>query len=102
MMNAREILLLSSFLFCAGMYGVLTRRNIVGILMSMELMFNSACMNFIVFARCLNPLSPAGDVFVVFIVAVAAAEIAVAFAIVMCIYRDKKTANIEDINLMKG
>ncbi len=92
-------LLLSGVLFSIGVIGVLTRRNAIVIFMCVELMLNSANLAFIAFSKYLN--SPSGQVFVFFIMAVAAAEVAVGLAIIIAIYRNKETINVDEINLMK-
>ena len=94
-------LLLGAGLFCIGVYGVLTRRNAVAILMAIELMLNAANINLIAFARFVDPGKLLGHSFTVFVIAVAAAEAAVGLAIVLCIYRNLKNINVDDIHLLK-
>lgn len=96
-----QFLILAAFLFCIGLYGVLTRRNAIGVLMSIELMFNAVNINLVAFSKYLAPLNLAGQVFAFFIIAVAAAEAAVGLAIILSIYRNFKNINVDDINLMK-
>jgi NADH:ubiquinone oxidoreductase subunit K len=97
-----HFLCLGSTLFGIGLYGVLTRRNAVGMLLSLELMFNAANINLIATNRFLGlALEPAGQVFAAFIIAVAAAEATVGVAIVLCIYRNFKDINVNDIHLLK-
>ncbi|MHB9154788.1 MAG: NADH-quinone oxidoreductase subunit NuoK [Endomicrobiales bacterium] len=102
MIPIKELLLLGSALFCIGIYGALTRRNTVGILMSIELLFNSACLNFVVFTRYLHPALLTGDLFVLFVIAAAAAEVAVGLALLIAVYRGSKDIFIDRINLMRG
>jgi len=95
-----HILVLSLALFVIGMIGVLTRRNAIIVLMGIELMLNSANINFVAFSRQLGDL--AGQVFSVFTIVVAAGEVAVGLAIIIALYRNKDTINIDEINIMKG
>lgn len=94
-------LLLGAGLFCVGVYGVLTRRNAVAILMAIELMLNAANINLIAFARFVDPERLLGHSFAVFVIAVAAAEAAVGLAIVLCIYRNLGNINVDDIHVLK-
>ncbi len=88
-------------LFCLGVYGVLTRRNAVAILMAIELMLNAANINLIAFARYGDGMMMAGQAFSIFVITVAAAEAAVGLAIIICIYRNLRNINVDDINLLK-
>ncbi|MBS1259404.1 MAG: NADH-quinone oxidoreductase subunit K [Candidatus Scalindua arabica] len=92
-------LILSGVLFSIGAVGVLIRRNAIVIFMCIELMLNSVNLAFITFSRQLNSMD--GQIFVFFIMTVAAAEAAVGLAIIIAIYRNKATVNVDDINLMK-
>jgi len=92
-------LILSAVLFCIGVAGVLTRRNALIIFMSVELMLNAANLAFIAFSRFLHNVD--GQVFVFFVMAVAAAEVAVGLAIIVTIFRQKESVDIDQINLMK-
>lgn len=94
-------LILATIMFFVGMYGFLTRRNLITILMSSELILNSVNINFMVFNRYLWPHQLEGMFFSLFIIAVAAAEAAVAIAIIINIYRRFITINVEDVNEMK-
>lgn len=94
-------LIVGAGLFCLGVYGVLTRRNAVAILMSIELMLNGANVNLVAFARFTDPLAMAGQSFAIFVITVAAAEAAVGLAIVMCVYRNLKHINVDDINILR-
>ena len=93
-------LLLSAFLFCTGIYGVLARRNGVLVLMSIELMLNAVNINLVAFSARLNDVS--GQVFALFVIAIAAAEVGVGLAIVLLIYRNRVGVNLDEIDLMKG
>jgi NADH-quinone oxidoreductase subunit K len=94
-------LILSVILFGIGMFGALTRRNAVGVLMALELMFNAVNLNFVVFSRYLPQPLLQGQIFAIFVITVAAAEAAVGLAIVLGLYRNFQTINVDEINLMK-
>ena len=94
-------LILASIMFFAGVYGFLTRRNLITLLMSVELMLNSVNINFIAFNRYLFPHKLEGMFFSLFIIAIAAAEAAVAIAIIINIYRRFATINVENVDEMK-
>jgi NADH:ubiquinone oxidoreductase subunit K len=89
----------SAALFSVGVYAVLARRNAVLVLMGIELMLNSVNVNLVAFAQYLNQLT--GQVFALFVIAVAAAEVGIGLAIVLLIYRNRETINIDEINLLK-
>jgi len=95
-------LLVSSLLFLIGLFGALTRRNIIGILMGIELMFNAANLNLAAFNRFLHPGVALGQAFAVFTMAVAAAEVVVGLALVVAIYRSMDTVYAEDIDFLRG
>ena len=94
-------LVLSAALFSIGFYGVLSRKNSVAILMSLELMLNAVNINIVAFWRFLTPENIAGQVFAIIVFAVAAAEVAVGLALVISIYRRQKTVAADEIDLMK-
>jgi len=94
-------LILSAALFCVGLYGVLARRNAIGILMSIELMLNAVNINLVAFWRYITPTLVTGPMFTIFVIAVAAAEAAVGLALVIAIYRSRDTVNVEEVDLMK-
>ena len=100
MVGASHYLILSTLVFSIGVIGVLTRRNVIIIFMSIELMLNAVNLNLIAFADRLQDL--AGHVFAVFVITVAAAEAAVGLGIVICLFRNKETVNVDEINLMRG
>jgi NADH:ubiquinone oxidoreductase subunit K len=96
-------LLLSSLLFAIGLAGALVRRNAIIVLIGIELMLNAANLNFIAFWRySKNPDALVGVLFVMFSIGIAAAEAAVGLALIISIYRHYKTANVDQINSMKG
>lgn len=94
-------LILATVMFFTGVYGFLTRRNLITMLMSVELILNSVNINFMAFNRYLFPGKLEGHFFSLFVIAVAAAEAAVAIAIIINIYRRFTTINVEDVNQMK-
>ena len=94
-------LIVSTFMFFAGVFGFITRKNLITMLMSVELILNSVNINFVVFNRYLFPGQLQGHFFSLFIIAVAAAEAAVAIAIIINIYRHFNTIDIEDVDEMK-
>ena len=99
MITPTHYLALSAALFMIGAIGVLTRRNIIIILMSIELMLNAVNINFIAFSHQIQNV--VGQVFAVFVICVAAAEAAVGLAIILAFYRNKDTVNIDDMSLMR-
>jgi NADH:ubiquinone oxidoreductase subunit K len=94
-------LAVSTLMFFAGVYGFLARRNLLTILMSLELMLNAADINFAVFNRFLYPGQMDGMFFTLFAIGVSAAETAVAIAIIINIYRNLKNINVDEVNKMK-
>jgi NADH-quinone oxidoreductase subunit K len=94
-------LVLAAALFSLGLYGVLARKNAIAILMGVELMLNAVNVNLVAFWRYLTPDSVSGQAFAVMVFAVAAAEVAVGLALVISIYRRRKTVAADEINLMK-
>ena len=95
-------LILGAALFCVGLYGALVRRNAVGILMALELMLNAVNINLVAFSRWLTPDVLAGQVFAMFVIAIAAAEAAIGLAIIIALYRSRRSINADEIDLMKG
>lgn len=93
------ILLFSAALFSLGIYGVLARRNAVLVLMSIELMLNAVTLNLVAFATHLGQI--AGQVFGLFVIAVAAAEVGIGLAIVILIYRNRETISVDEVNLLR-
>src|SRR5512136_527023 len=93
-------LAVSAILFTLGALGVLVRRNAIIIFMSVELMLNAANLAFVTFARALNQLD--GQIFVFFVMTVAAAEVAVGLALIVTIFRAKQSINVDDIHSLKG
>jgi NADH-quinone oxidoreductase subunit K len=92
-------LVVSLLLFCLGMMGVIVRRNLLVIYMSLELMLNAANLSLVAFSRFTHNLD--GQVFVFFIITVAAAEVAVGLALIVALYRRRQSAHVEDLTTMK-
>ncbi|WP_421659485.1 NADH-quinone oxidoreductase subunit NuoK [Leptothermofonsia sp. ETS-13] len=100
-MQLQFFLLLAAGLFCIGIYGLITSRNAVRVLMSIELMLNSVNLNLMAFSNYLDSQAVKGQVFTTFVIAIAAAEAAVGLAIVLAIYRNRDTVDMEQFNLLK-
>lgn len=94
-------LLLAAALFCLGLYGVLSRKNAVAILMGVELMLNAVNINLVAFWRYLDPLKVTGQAFAIMVFAVSAAEVAVGLALVISLYRRRKTVIAENVDLLR-
>ena len=94
-------LILAAALFCIGLYGVLARKNAIAILLGVELMLNAVNINLVAFWRYLDPARMAGQAFAVIVFAVAAAEVAVGLALIISVYRRRKTVIADEIDLMK-
>jgi NADH:ubiquinone oxidoreductase subunit K len=92
-------LFFAAILFAAGIYGVLARRNAVLVLMSVELMLNAVNLNLVAFSQYLHNL--AGQVFALFVITVAAGEIGIGLAIVILIYRNRETIDVDEVDLLK-
>ena len=97
--SVEHYLMVSVILFCLGLLGVIVRRNLLVIYMGLELMLNAANLALVAFSRFNNDLD--GQVFVFFIITVAAAEVAVGLALIVALYRKRRTAHVEDLTLMK-
>lgn len=101
MIPINDFLILSAILFALGMYGVLARRSAVLILMSVELMLQAVSINFIAFAVYLDPENFAGLIFTVFVITIAAAEVGLALAIILRLYRNRGSANVDEADTLK-
>ena len=99
-MPVTQYVMLSAFLFCTGIYGVLARRNGVAVLMSIELILNAVNLNLVAFGAMRG--SDAGAVFALFVIAIAAAEVGVGLAIVLLLYRNRQSIDLDEVDLMKG
>jgi NADH:ubiquinone oxidoreductase subunit K len=97
----QQYVYLSAILFSIGVYGVLARRNAVLILMSVELMLNAVSINMVAFAVYLSPSLFVGIIFAIFIITIAAAEVGLALGIVLRVFRNRGTANVDEIDSLK-
>jgi NADH:ubiquinone oxidoreductase subunit K len=93
------VLIFSALLFSAGVYGVLARRNAVMVLMAIELMLNAVNVNLVAFSAQIQDV--AGQVFALFVIAVAAAEVGIGLAIVILLFRNRASINVDEVNLLK-
>ncbi|MGG5255172.1 NADH-quinone oxidoreductase subunit NuoK [Neobacillus sp. SM06] len=98
---ASAFLALALILFCIGLYGALTKKNTVIVLISIELMLNAANINLVTFSKYGITPSITGQIFALFAITIAAAEAAIGLAILISLYRNRKTVNIDEINTMK-
>jgi len=94
-------LVLAAVLFSIGLFGVITKRNAIAILMGIELMLNAVNINLVAFSRFIEPSDVVGQVFAVFIIVVAAAEVAVGLAIIIALARARQTIDAEELHLLK-
>jgi NADH:ubiquinone oxidoreductase subunit K len=99
-MVLNQFLILAAVLFCIGVYGVLARRNGVLVLMSVELMLNAVNLNLIAFSAYLHEVS--GQVFALFVITIAAAEVGVGLAIVLLIYRNLRSPDLDQVDQLRG
>ena len=104
-MLINQFLFLGAILFCIGVYGVLVRRNLVLVLMSIELILNAVNINLVAFGamwHANDPSNLSGQVFALFVIAVAAAEVGVGLALVLMIFRNRQSIDADDVDLLKG
>lgn len=94
-------ILLALALFCIGIYGLTSSRNVIRVLMSIELLLNAANVNLVAFAHHVDSLDIKGQIFAIFVMAVAAAEAAIALAIILAIYRNMTSIDMEDFSMLK-
>jgi NAD(P)H-quinone oxidoreductase subunit 4L len=99
-MHLNQFLILGAFLFCTGVYGVLARKNAVLVLMSIELMLNAVNINLIAFSAFRSSVE--GAVFALFVITIAAAEVGVGLAIVLLIYRNSHSVDLDNVDEMRG
>ena len=94
-------LIVSGILFCIGIYGILSRRHLVQILLSIELILNAAILNLVAFSSFTTPDEMTGQMFSIFIIVAAAAEVGVGLAIILSVYRKKRSVDINNVNILK-
>ena len=97
----QHYVILSAVLFCIGLYGALAKRNAVIILMSIEIMLNASNVALVAFSRYLTPQILTGQIFAIFVMTVAAAEVAVGLAIILALYRQREKVDVGEVDLMK-
>ena len=100
-MTLYQYLTLASLIFCIGTFGVLTRRNAIGVLIALELMFNSVNLLLVAFTRFVSPQGLEGQIFAVFVIVIAAAEATVGMAIVLLLYRGFRGIQVDRVNFLK-
>jgi len=100
-MTLAHFVVLSALLFSIGVFGLLTRRNAIGLLMSLELMFNAVNIDMAAFSVFLAPAGSSGEIFALFVIAVAAAESVLGLALILAIYRRRQVINADEMDLMK-
>ncbi len=101
MITLEHYLILAAVLFCIGLWGALAKRSAIMVLMSIELMLNAVNINLVAFSRFLTPDALVGQVFAIFVIVVAAAEVAVGLAIVINIYRERQTSFVDEFDWLK-
>lgn len=101
MITLNHYLLLGAILFCIGLYGALSKKNAVAILISIELMLNAVNINLVAITKFLTPGDISGQIFALFVIVVAACEVALGLAIVIAIYRDRSTVEVENLDWLK-
>lgn len=100
-MIVNQFLVLAAALFALGVYGLLVRRNVVMVLLAVELMLNAVNINLVAFEAAIRTSEAVGQVFALFVITVAAAEVGIGLAIVIMIFRNRRSANIDELSLMK-
>ncbi|NLL18486.1 MAG: NADH-quinone oxidoreductase subunit NuoK [Clostridia bacterium] len=101
MVTLNHYLILAAILFCIGFYGAVAKKNAVAVLMGIELMLNSVNINLVAFNRFLNPGEMTGHIFALMVIVVAAAEVAVGLALILNIYRQRLTTDVNDLDWLK-
>jgi NADH:ubiquinone oxidoreductase subunit K len=96
-----QFLVIAAALFSLGVYGLIVRRNAVMVLLAVELMLNAVNINLIAFESVIRSSQAVGQVFSIFVITVAAAEVGIGLAIILMIFRNRRSANVDDLNLMK-
>jgi NADH-quinone oxidoreductase subunit K len=99
--NLAWVLTLGALLFSIGVYGVIARRNAVLVLMSIELMLNAVNINLVAFGAWIGDANAVGQIFALFVIAVAAAEVGIGLAIILMIFRNRETINLDEVDLLK-
>ena len=100
-LSLQHFLVLSAVLFCIGFFGVLTQNNVIKIIMCLEIMLNAVNIALIAFSQYIAPTALTGQIFAIFVMVVAAAEVAVGIAIIFSVYRNRESVDIENFNILK-
>jgi NAD(P)H-quinone oxidoreductase subunit 4L len=100
-LSLQHFLVLSAVLFCIGLFGVLTQRNVIKIIMCLEIMLNAVNIALIAFSQYIVPTALTGQIFAIFVMVVAAAEVAVGIAIIFSVYRNRESVDIENFDLLR-
>jgi NADH:ubiquinone oxidoreductase subunit K len=101
MITLYHFLYLAAALFCIGLYGAVAKKNAISVFMGIELMLNSVNINLVAFNHYLKPFILTGQTFAIFVIAIAACEVAVGLAIILSLYRHRKSTTVDDIDLLK-
>jgi NADH:ubiquinone oxidoreductase subunit K len=96
-----QYLILSAVLYCIGLLGVLTQRNLVKVIMCLEIMLNAVNITLIAFSQYVTPVMLTGQIFAIFVMVVAAAEVSVGIAIIFSVYRNRESVDIENFDILK-
>lgn len=94
-------IILSAILFCLGLFGVITQRNVIKVIMCLEIMLNAVNIALIAFSTYVVPIALTGQIFAIFVMVVAAAEVAVGIAIIFAIYRNRESVDVKNFNILK-
>ena len=100
-LSLQHYLVLSAVLFCLGLFGVITQRNVIKVIMCLEIMLNAVNIALIAFSQYIVPVALTGQIFAIFVMVVAAAEVAVGIAIIFSIYRNRESIDMENFNILK-
>lgn len=100
-LGLEHYIILSAILFCIGLFGVITQRHVIKVIMCLEIMLNAVNIALIAFSQYMTPVALTGQIFAIFVMVVAAAEVAVGIAIVFAIYRNRESVDMENFNLLK-
>jgi len=100
-LSLQHYLILSAIIFCIGIFGVITQRNVIKVIMCLEIMLNAVNIALIAFSQYIVPVALTGQIFAIFVMVVAAAEVAVGIAIIFSVYRNRESVDIENFNILK-
>jgi NADH:ubiquinone oxidoreductase subunit K len=100
-LSLHHYLILSAIIFCIGIFGVITQRNVIKVIMCLEIMLNAVNIALIAFSQYIVPVALTGQIFAIFVMVVAAAEVAVGIAIIFSVYRNRESVDMENFNILK-